>query len=156
MRASSVYLSAIFLFVGGCKDNSPTEPNVAGAFVVESFSATSIAGTNPVTGQNASQLTSMLQYHFVNLPGTINSPSFVVNSDTISSVRQVSYYDSYPPDTSLANIQTVWLAKHISAQDSLYVHISVWATFWTRVSKDSIKYYGALNWQDSVKINVSS
>jgi hypothetical protein len=154
MTVRSIYLSIVFLFMSACKDSSPTEPSITGGFVVESLSASSVAGTNPVTHQNASQFTCTLRYHFERLPGTINTPSLVVNGDNTAPTTQVSYYNSYRPDTSLTNVQTIWMLKHISAQDSPYVHVSVWATFWTRVSKDSIKYYGDQNWTDSVTIDV--
>ena len=146
----------IVLLTYGCKDKSPTEPSVSGQFVVDSFTATSVAGTNPTTSQYSSNLTCTLNYHFKNLPGTINSPSFIVAGDTVNSTRQISYYNSQKVDTPLTDVQSVWLSKHISAQDGLYAHFIVWASYWTRINKDSIQYYGDFNWKDSVKILVQN
>ena len=142
------------LLLYGCNKDSPTGPFATGKFVVDSIMATSTGGIINTT--YSSIISCTINYHYEILTGTIDYVIYVVGTDTVKPTRVAAYYQPEPVSVPLNRRENFWYPRHLTEHDSVYAHFFLYGRFWSRISRDSVTYYGPISVEDSVMIVVQN
>jgi hypothetical protein len=154
LRYRILFLAVASSFGIGCKDDSSIAASVVGRFVADSFYVRSTS-TN-IHGTDSSFVTCEFNYHFENLSGTIDVPTYVIGFDTVRPTQVVSYYEPLQPNVPLRMSRNFWYRRRLLSTDSVFCHYIVHGYFWSRISRDSTRYYGTISDEDSVMVVVQN
>jgi hypothetical protein len=149
----SILLILLFFIVGCSNQNSLTESEYKGEFVVESYSVVDSVKINPINDSLWTYISFDLKYQFRVWPGTINRFTIAaINYSGMSLNLDYAYPDSVNKFYKWS--YGYWLHDSLEGIDSITVITNISGAFWNPENTEP-RFLGEYKWEDQRRIQVN-